>query len=42
MGILASAEFEIHSTANGLKLYTPGQLLFGSDMILQIKYYVHW
>ena len=42
LGILAAAEFIIHSTANRLKGYTPGQLIFGCDMILQIKHEVYW
>ena len=37
-GILAAAAFEICSTKNRLKYYSPGQLVFGRDMILAIKH----
>ena len=42
LGILAAAEFPIISTTNMLKCYSPGQLLFGRDMILPIKHMVDW
>ena len=41
-GILASAAFEILSTTNRQKGYSPGQLIFFRDMILPIKYRVIW
>ena len=40
--ILAAASFSIHSKTNGLKGYSPGQLLFGRDIILLIKDKVDW
>ena len=40
--ILAAAEFTICSTASRQKGYSPGQLIFGRDMILLIKYTVDW
>ena len=36
--ILEMADFVIISTENRLKGYSPGQLLFGSDMIIPIKH----
>ena len=41
-GILASAEFVIHSTTNWQNVYPLGQLIFGHDMILLIKHTVDW
>ena len=41
-GILAAAEFSIISTTNGLKVYSPGQLLFVRDMTISIKHKVYW
>ena len=41
-GILAAAEFAILSTTNMLKGYSPGQLMFGRDMILLIKHKLDW
>ena len=41
-GILAAAAFPIRSTTNRLKGYSPGQLLFGHDMILPIKHKLDW
>ena len=32
----------IFSTANRLKGYTPGQIIFGRDMILPINHKVDW
>ena len=40
--ILAAAEFEIFSTTNAKKCYSPVQLIFGCDMILPIKHRVDW
>ena len=40
--ILAAAEFSIRSITNMLKGYSPGQLLFGRDMITPIKNKVDW
>ena len=40
--ILASALFVIHSAASRQKGYSPGQLIFGRDMILPIKHSVGW
>ena len=42
VGILVDTAFENKSTANRLRGYTPGQLIFGSDMILPIKHMVDW
>ena len=41
-GILAAESFSVCSTANSLKGYIPGQLLFGRDMIILIKHKVDW
>ena len=41
-GILAAAVFAIHSTTNRQKGYSPGQLLFGHDMIILIKHTMDW
>ena len=38
--ILTAAAFSILSTENRLKDYSPGQLLFGRDIIIPIKYTV--
>ena len=38
MGILSYAVLTIFFTLNRLKDYTPGQLIFGLDMIILIKY----
>ena len=40
-GILDAAAFAIISTANILIGYTLGQLIFGRDMILLLKYDVY-
>ena len=40
MGILAAAAFAICSTISGQKGYSPGQLIFGHDMIFPIKHRV--
>ena len=42
MGILAAAAFVIFSITNRPKFYSPGQLIFGHDMILPIKHTVDW
>ena len=39
-GILDAALFAICSTTNRQKSYSPGQLIFGRDMILLIKHRV--
>ena len=41
-GILAAESFSVCSTANSLKVYILGQLLFGRDMIILIKHKVDW
>ena len=41
-GILVAAAFEISSTTSRQKGYSPGQFVFGRDMILPIKHRVHW
>ena len=41
-GILSAAAFSICSTTNITKGYSPGQLIFGCDMILLIKHEVYW
>ena len=40
--ILAAAAFAIRSTTSRQKVYILGQLIFGRDMILQIKHRVGW
>ena len=40
LGILSDSVFVIISTTNRLKVYSPGQLIFGCYMILLIKYTV--
>ena len=42
LGILVAESFKICSTENRLKGYSPGQILFGNDIILQIKHTVGW
>ena len=42
MGILAAAAFVNLSTTNRQTCYSPGQLVFGCDMILPIKHRVDW
>ena len=42
LGILAESEFSILSTTNRIKGYSPGQFIFGLDLILQIKHTVDW
>ena len=42
MGILAAAVFAIFSTTNSKKGYSPGQFIFGRDIILPIKHRVDW
>ena len=42
MGILSAAAFVIISTTSRQKGYSPGQLIFGGDMILPIKHRVDW
>ena len=41
-GILAAAAFAIRSTTSRQKGYSPGQLIFGCDVILLIKHRVGW
>ena len=41
-GFLAETALTICSTTNGLKFYSPGQILFGRDMIIPIKHKVDW
>ena len=41
-GNLAAAAFTIHLTTSSQKGYSPGQLIFGRDMILLIKHRVDW
>ena len=41
-GILAASAFANRSTENRLKDHSPGQLIFGSDMIVLIKHTVDW
>ena len=40
--ILAAAAFAIFLTNNRKTGYSPGQLIFGRDMIIPIKYRVNW
>ena len=39
-GILSVAAFAIRSTTNRQNIYSPGQLIFGRDIIIPIKYRV--
>ena len=41
-GILSAAAFAICSTYHTILKATPGQLVFGRDMILNIKYIADW
>ena len=41
-GILSVAAFTIHSTYHSTLKATPGQLVFGWDMIFNIKYIADW
>ena len=41
-GILYAAASAILSTTNRKKVYSPGELIFGRDMILPIKHTVDW
>ena len=41
LGILSTLSFEIFSTTDRLEGYSLGQLLFGHDMIILIKYKVY-
>ena len=41
-GILVAEEFSIISITNRQKVCSPGQLLFGCDIILSIKHKVDW
>ena len=41
-GILATAEFAIHSTTNGQKCYSLGKLIFRCVIVLPIKHRVYW
>ena len=40
--ILEATSFEMRSTENRLKGYSPGQLVFGRDMIILIKNTAEW
>ena len=40
--MFSAAEFAIISTRNVLQVYSPGQLLFGRNIILHIKQNVDW
>ena len=42
MVILTAAAFGSISTPDIIKVYTPGQLVYGHDMIIQIKNNVQW
>ena len=42
LGVLSSASFEIRSTTNRFKRYSPLQLVSGRDMILPIKHKLDW
>ena len=41
-GILSVAAFAIFSTTKSPKDYSPGQLIFGRDIILPINHMVDW
>ena len=40
LGILDASAFAIPSTTNRQKIYSPGELIFGCDMILPIEHTV--
>ena len=42
LGILEASALAIHSTSNRLKGCSPGQLVFGRDMIIPIKHKADW
>ena len=42
MGILATEDFSVRSTYHRTKQKSPGQLVFGQDMILPIKHIANW
>ena len=42
MGILAAAAFAVHSNYHRIKFKSPGQLVFGRDMILPINHLADW
>ena len=42
LGLLFAAAFGICSTINNLKGYSPGNLIFGRDIILPIKNKLYW
>ena len=42
LGILEAEAFAILSKLSRLKGYSPGQLLFGHDIILPIKHMLEW
>ena len=41
-GILAAAAFTIHSILRTTNKESPGQILFGHDMIVPIEYVANW
>ena len=41
-GILTAAAFALHSTVHTTLKATPGQLVFGHDMILNVKHEANW
>ena len=41
-GILAAAAFTIHSILRTTNKKSPGQVLFGQDMIVPIEYVANW
>ena len=41
-GILTAAAFALHSTVHTTLRAAPGQLVFGCDMILNVKNEAHW
>ena len=42
LGILSATTFVIHSTYHTTTQASPGQLVFGRDMILNIKHIANW
>ena len=42
MGILAATAFAVRATYHRTKQKSPGQLVFGQDMILTINHIVNW
>ena len=42
MGILEAADFSVQSTYHRIKDNSPGQIVFGQDIIIPVKDVVYW